>query len=127
MSKRYYLCDVIGDGSEENPLRPAVADMGVNWVGEISEDGTKCLVLVSTVNHGPIMASKKADALPVFPLDAKTNAMNSAAKNALMAAMEKRGFATGYISGADGYREVVRGIGRAINPNFNENNFDVSE
>lgn len=127
MAKRYYLCDVIGDGTEFNPFRPAIADEGVNWVGEVSSDNTKALVLVNVSNHSALLSDPQFDSMPDFPLDAKVNSLQSQAKNAMLNAMSKRGFATGLISSADGYRDVIRGIGRELNPNFDENNFDVSE
>lgn len=127
MAKRYYLCDVIGDGSAESPFRPVIADHGVNYVGEIDAYKTKAFVLVNAVNHTSLINIAGVDALPNFPLDAKINAMQSQAKNGLINAMDRRGFATGLISSADGYRDVIRGIGRELNPNFDENNFDVAE
>jgi hypothetical protein len=127
MAKRYYVCDVIGDGSEENPFRPVVADLGVNWVGEVSADNTRAFVLVNAVNHAAIIAHTRINALPDFPLDGKINAMQTAARNAMNNALTRRGFSVAGIDNADGYRDVIRSVGRSLNPNFNENNFDVAE
>lgn len=133
MSKRYYLCDILGDGTEENPFRPAVADHGVNWSGEVStgDDGRPnknfALAVVATNNHGKLLSDSRIDPLPEFPLDGKISAMHTAAKNGLTTAMQKRGIPTDLLSTSDGYREAIRGIGRYLNPNFHENNFDVSE
>lgn len=134
MSKRYYICDIIGDGTEDNPYRPAVADLGVAWVGDIptGPDGhptsTWALVMVATQNHGPVRARQGVDALPEFPLDGKVSAINAATKTAMENALSRRNLpANTIVDGKDGYRDVIRAIGRANAPGFDENNFDVAE
>lgn len=132
MSKRYYLAPIVGDGSEENPYRAKVP-RGVNHVAEIKigPDGKPAsayaLVLVAAINHVPLLSDADLDALPDFPKDAKVNAMHAATKTAMRAAMTRRGIPTDSADNADGYRDVIRAIGRALNSNFHEDNFDVSE
>ncbi len=132
MSKRYYVCDIIGNGTEENPYRPAVADYGVSWVGSIptNEQGHPVfawsLVLVASKEHASLRGDNRIDPLPDFPLDGRMNAINQAASAALSAALLKRSIAVSY-GGTDGYRDVIRAIGRKLEPTFNENNFDVAE
>lgn len=131
--KRYYLCDVIGDGSEENSYRPALADYGVNHVAVIptGPNGRPlfawCLALVDTPGHGALLADVRLDALPDFPPDAKISSMHRPTKQAMTNAIQRRGVGTSFIEGADGYREIIRSIGRYLDTNFDENNFDVSE
>lgn len=133
MSKRYYLCDVIGDGTEDNPFRPAVADYGVNWSGSIptGEDGrpttTWALVIVGAKDHAQLRKDARLDALPDFPLDGKVSAVNTASRNALTAAMSKRGVPTSGLQLADGYRDAIRQIGKSLDPAFDENKFDVAD
>lgn len=133
MSKRYYLCDIIGDGSEYNPYRPAVADHGVAWVGVIEsnpETGapihSDTIVLVETDNHAKLRADNRIDALPGFVLDGKMTAINSTARTAMNAALSRRKFSTSSINNADGYREALQQIGRQRSPQFNIDAFDVS-
>ncbi|MBK5203859.1 MAG: hypothetical protein JJD98_00170 [Polaromonas sp.] len=132
--KQYYLCDIIGDGSEENAYRPAVSDHSVSWVGSIPSDpvtghpiSTWALVLVATNNHAKLRNKPGIDALPDFPMDGKVSAINTATKNAMNLVLERRSIPTGLFGNADGYRDVIRGIGRQIDPAFDENNFDVAE
>ncbi|MBA3622931.1 MAG: hypothetical protein H0W48_00375 [Methylibium sp.] len=136
--KRYYLCDVIGDGQDAEPtattgpFRPAVADKGVLWAGVIptGPDGRPlkpwCLVIVDAPNHAPVLADQRVDRLPDFPLDGKVSAVNAATKTAMLNAMTKRGIDTSFVTGADGYRDVIRGIGRSLDAAFDENALDVS-
>lgn len=134
MSKRYYISPIIGDGSEFNPFRPKVADYGVSWAGSIPSDpntgqplSTWALVVVNAKNHAALLADDAINALPDFPLDGKVSSVHTATKNNMIAKMKKRGINTAFIDSTDGYREVIRGVGKILDPQFDENNFDVAE
>lgn len=133
MSKRYYLAEIIGDGSEANPYRPAVAEHNVAWVGAIDSDPdtgkplhSNTIVLVETENHARLRADSRIDPLPDFALDGKMTAINTAARNGMLTALTKRGFSTAAINNADGYRDALQQIGRQRSAVFDINNFDVS-
>lgn len=132
MSKRYYLADIIGDGSEYNPYRPAVADHGVAWVGVIESDPdtgapihADTIVLVETDNHARLRADARIDALPDFALDGKMTAINTAARNGMLTALTKRGFITASINNSDGYRDALQAIGWQRSSGFSVDAFDV--
>lgn len=129
--KRYYVCDLIGDGSEENPFRPAVADFPVSWAGSIvtGDDGRPvhgdCLVIVNTEDHSTLRNAARVTPLPDFPLDGKVSAIQNGTKNAMLSALTARGFDTTAIGNADGYRDALIEIGRQRDPAFNVDKFDV--
>jgi len=133
MSRRYYLCDVIGDGTFENPYRSAAAAYGLSYVSDIPVDtmghptSPWTLTLVNALNHAALLSDSRISALPDFPLDGKISAINNATKNAMIARMRARGIDTSFVDKSDGYRDVIRALGLTLNPNFNENNFDVSD
>lgn len=133
MSKRIYLSRIIGDGTENNPYRPAVQDHGVNYSGSMLSDPDgkplhgECLVIVATSNHAKLRNDPNLDPLPDFPMDGKVSSINTATKNAMIVALQKRGFSTSGVSNTDGFRELVQSIGRQRDPAFNIDNFDVSE
>lgn len=134
MSKRYYISPIIGTGSEEDPFRPKVADYGVSWAGSIPSNPNTghptspwALVIVNAKNHAALLADGTIDALPDFPLDGKVSSVHTATKNAMINKMQARGIDTSFIAGTDGYREVIRGVGKILDPQFDENNFDVAE
>lgn len=139
MTKRFYVTKIRGDGTEDNPYRPAVADHGVNWSGSIVTDNDEsspnygkplyadCLVVVATDKHSTLRADPDIDALPDYPLDGKVSSINTATKNAMIAALQRRGFRTDDVSNTDGFRDLVQSIGRQRDPAFNVDNFDVSE
>lgn len=133
MSKRYYLAEIIGDGSESNPYRPAVAEYNVAWVGAIDSDPdtgkplhSNTIVLVETDNHARLRADSRIDPLPDFALDGKMTAINTAARKGMLTALTKRGFSTAATNNADGYRDALQQIGRQRSAVFDINNFDVS-
>lgn len=129
--KRYYVCDIIGDGTDENPFRPAVADFPVSWVGSIQtgDDGrpvhSDALVIVSTDDHARLRNAAGITPLPDFPLDGKVSAIQNGTKNAMIAALAARGFDTSAIGASDGYRDAIIEIGRQRDPSFNVDKFDV--
>ena len=133
MLKRYYLADIIGDGTDEGgDFRPAVADYPVKWAGPFPiNDQTGhplknwTLVTVEADNHAPLLQDSRLDALPDWPLDGKVSGINTSTKNAMLAAMTRRGIDTSFVVGTDGYREVIRAIGIAANATFDENSFSV--
>lgn len=138
--KRYYLCDVIGDGDPDvdptpttGPFRPAVADHGVSWAGMIPSDPVTghplhswSLVVVEAKDHSALRQDARIDPLPDFPMDGKVSAINASTRGQALAALTRRAIATGVFSNADGYREVIRGIGRQLHAEFDENKLDVA-
>ena len=132
MSKRYYLSDIIGTGDIDDPYRPAVADLGVQWVGTIESgpDGrplyTDCVTLVDTVNHGALRSDPRIDPLPDFPLDGKLSSINASTKSSMDAALSRRGFNLTGINSSDGYRDVLQKIGQQRSAAFDIDKFDVN-
>jgi hypothetical protein len=45
----------------------------------------------------------------------------------MISKLQGRGINTEFIDTTDGYRGVIRGIGRQLVADFDENNFDISE
>ncbi len=135
MAKRYYLCDIVGDGTDENPFRPAVANLpGVAWSGEIptGPDGRPlfgwCLVIVGTKNHAEVRKLTGVDACPDFPLDGKLAGINQITLQAFKNRMTARGLNyDGMVLSSDGYRELVDKIGKRLNPLFDVNRLDVAD
>lgn len=133
MSKRYYICDIIGTGDEMDPIRVAAADHGVAYIAAIERDPltgmplhADTLVLVETENHATLRADPRINALPDFALDGKMTAINAQARNGMLTALQKRGFTTGEINNADGYRDALQQIGRQRSKVFDIDQFDVS-
>lgn len=129
--KRYYMSAIIGDGSIDNPYRPAIADDGVAFAAVVPTGAngiplnSHALCVVDTVNHGPLIA--RHDALPDFPLDGKISALQTATKNAMLTRLAALGLDTASIGNADGFRDVIRGIGVQLGEvGFDENNFDAN-
>jgi hypothetical protein len=133
MAKRYYLVPIVETEGEIGPVFSPKVPAGVNFAAEIKtgEDGRPvvpwALVLVSASNHLPLLSDPEIHALPDFPKDAKVGAMHQATKLAMRAGLIARGLNASIADNADGFRDVLRGIGRHLNPTFHEDNFDVAE
>lgn len=133
MAKRYYLCPIVEtiDGDGLRLFRPKVAEIGVSHTAIIATgpDGVPttdwCLVMVATDDHAKVRALAGVDPMPDFPLDGKVSAIQRQTLVAMKAAVERRGIDPAVIDGADGYRDAVRAIGRALDSTFDENKFDV--
>lgn len=132
MAKRYYVAEIIGDGSMDNPYRPAVEDYGVAWAGAIETDVAgkpihrDCLVLVSTDNHAQLRADSRIDAMPDFALDGKMSAINNVVKTAMINALRRRGIDVSGLTNTDGYREALQQIGMQRSAAFDIDKLDVS-
>lgn len=85
------------------------------------------LVLVKSRDHARVLSDPKMHALPDVALDVKVSSIHTPTKTAMINKLKSLGVDTSWINTTDGYREVIRGIGRINNPNFDENAFDVNE
>lgn len=141
MAKNYYICTIVGDGTYQNPYRPVIADItdpatgfqAFSFTAEYASnpDGSPThpwgIVIASGKKHGLARNVPGIDPLPVYPLDVKMSAMNAATQADLGARLQARGVNTSFIGAADGFRDVIRGLGRLHRADFDENNFDVSD
>jgi hypothetical protein len=129
MSRRYYICDLIGTGSDVDPVRPAVDDLGVNYAIVRAPDPAArwCLVVVATTNHARVAAARGVDALPDVSLDVQANSIDKSKFDSAKAALARRGATVPATAPGDGFRVFLRGIGRQLEPTFDEANFDVAD
>ena len=135
MAKRYYLATVIVDvdpveGGPRVRAKTAFYAISQSAVIPSGPDGMPlfnwALVVVNGVNHAPLLADSQIDALPDVPLDVKVNAITTSVRQDMSAALARRGIAAAVITQADGYRDVIRGLGRVLQADFNENGLDVA-
>lgn len=132
-SERMYLCQIIGTGSDEDPIRPAVsgANVSVNVLYPPSgPDGRPkknvCLVVAQSDNH--LALASKGDPLPEYPLDANFASLATVAKSKLTADIRKHGLESRFAGKAfTSYRSYIREIGRAISEdeNWDERSFGI--
>jgi len=138
LASEWYISSIIGIGdltkpmcTTENPCAPALdVLLGPGW-DSASEGYTRDLVMNSDTHNWALMKITYADysevngkpgvsRLPDYPFDAKMNAMAQATRTALTATLTTYNIPTTCLTGADGYRDVIRCIGRVIKPEFNE-------
>lgn len=130
MTRRYYLSrvDLVPDGESGDMMTKLKAsDYGQVLASNIklNQDGTLAfpwaLCVVEAKNHAALLADPDIMGFPVYALDAKVSAMHGPTKTAMVNALAARGINTAFIGSADGFREVIRTLGRMHNPAFDEN------
>lgn len=130
--KRYYLSPIVGTGQKDDPYRALVANYRVNHSAIIPTgfDGrptsTWALCIVETNNHVPLLTDASLSVLPDFPKDARMSAMGMGAKNQAAAALAKFNVTVDLDPSSKAYREVLRDVGRRLEPSFHEDEFDVT-
>jgi len=135
MAKRAFLSPIVNLGGEIGVMATVLRD-GENTRATIP--GTTAAQLIATGPNGlPVVpwAMVFADfadlagamdvpgvyCLPDYPLDGKVSGMHTATKNAMLTAFAARGIPTDFVQNADGFREVIRTVGRILEPSFDEN------
>lgn len=134
--KRYYLSDLVTTVdpiTQETTIEPAALEHGLNCAVVYppqNPDGSyvsnTCLVLVEAPNQGALIADSRNDALPEFLLDSRMTSMGNAAKALMSDVLTARGLPVVWTEGDRTFRDVIRSVGQALQPNFHEDSFFVS-
>ena len=127
MAKRYYISKaeiVEGDDGREVRLKASqyghvvTANVALASDGTLIEDWALCVV--DSEDHAGLIKDPDIIAFPQYALDAKVSAMHTATKTAMVNRLKAKKIPTDFIGNADGFREVIRTIGRLHNPAFDE-------
>jgi hypothetical protein len=132
MAQRYILCGVTTEVNEYGETERVAAIAKMNWppgteityLHHPSEDKAFCLVTHPT-NVLPIPGNIDAEALPEHALDTKVGAMHGPTRIKMRDNLQKRGIDDSVVDNADGYREVIRHVGKQFDPQFHENTFGL--
>lgn len=131
MASRYYLCDVVGDGTEDNPYRAALEDEpGIDGIATVIASGPDgrpvypyALCVVESDDHQRLRNRKNVDVLPEVSLDNRMSAVSQVARARLDNAISRRNIPTTGLQVAEGYRDVIRLLGRRLDPAFDPDAF----
>lgn len=126
MSQRFYISPVIGDGlSHETSYRSKPANYGVNHVSLIKSGLPWCLSLVDAPDpeHDRLGTDPSLVALPDLNLDTALGAQQIVDR--IKTALTARGIDASGITTATLMREIVRRIGRKLEPIFDESRLGV--
>lgn len=137
---RFCVCKVIGDGlSPETAFRPAIDDV-IDPVTGFRAFNTSVTLAVDPKTGQPlndwclvhaagnfklVADNADIDLLPDVALDVKVSEMPT--KLEMGSKLQAREIDTAFISNADGFRDVIRDLGKLHDANFDEKNFDVIE
>lgn len=104
MNKRFYMADIIGDGTDDNSFRPVVADNSLSWSCSIPCDlstgiPTQAWALVSVTDddQSGLLSVAGVYPLPDYSVDALISTMSTADLAQADAALAAYGIATSLV------------------------------
>lgn len=111
--KRYFIADIIGDGSDTDEYRAAVAVYPVNWAAEVPWNDAENRPLnnwtVAEVNGGDMSGfegDSRIDPLPVCELDSSVSEINALQLEAMRAALQRRGIGVS-LDAAENFGSII--------------------
>ena len=133
--KRYYLSSVIGSGTIGDPYRAQVSDFGQQSEVALIPTGADgkplfpwAFCLVGRASHTPLLTDIRLGPLPDFPKDARLSALGIDARAALELALTRFSLSLDLIGASSrAWRDVIRDIGRRLEPAFHEDSFDCAD
>lgn len=126
MPTRHYFAPVIGTGTATDPYRATVADLAVSHVAVIPSrpDGTPrfpwALVTVAAPSFSVLDSDPALAGLPAVNLDLTLADLPKTARDRLLTLCQERGIDTTGVTGTTALRQVVRRIGRHLEPDYDE-------
>lgn len=138
MSRRFYVCPIIGTGTITDPYRAAITDAvrTQNRAGSVAvirsnPDGTPVfpwtLCVAAAPNHVAITNVQGVEGIPDITLDSTLGTMQSSARNRILNFLTNKGVDTSGITTSSTLAELLTRVGRHLDPNFAVLNFDAVE
>lgn len=131
MPKRLYLSPVVTLQREDAQVRTSKiasllsAGVVTGTVQQLIGPARNwCLVLADVLDHTPLEQDAELHPLPVYPFDGRLSAMERTALQRLETRLQALGVDTSQFKASDGYRLVVRFVGRHLEPAFNEQTYN---
>lgn len=128
MSKRFYVSKVEliegGDGLEARVAAAkygAVVAQNINIGPDGQPTSTWTLAIIDAENHTLADSDPDCILLPAFALDSKVSSMHFPTKTVMVNRLNEFGIDTSFVAGTDGFREIIRTLGRNGNAAFDEN------
>lgn len=118
MNKRFYLADIIGDGTDEGgDFRAATSDYPVGTTGEMPASPTTgkplnawMLIEVFAGDVSALEGDPRIDPLPDVPLSTPLVQVDPAVLGRMRAALTRRGIGAGIADTAQVFGDVLAGI-----------------
>lgn len=147
MAKRYMLCPVIGAGTENDRIRPAVDDVPQTYSNSVipvhlsgpdigHEKYRFTVAIVATANLSGVVQLSNSYLFPDYPLDARLDGMQPETRLAMtqsVAAFDLDGnglhFDLSGFTDASSFRDVILGLIQQLDPDYPShlNHFDAQE
>lgn len=111
--KRYFIADIIGDGSDTNEYRAAVAVYPVNWAAEVPWDDIEnrpinnwTIAEVSGGDMSGFAGDTRIDPLPICELDTPVSQIDASQIASMRAALQRRGIGVS-LDPADTFGSII--------------------
>lgn len=133
MSRRYYLTPIVGSGTFADPYRAKAEQYGnCSTVIPTGADGRPLFAWALCVVASPDHAAPRADAaLTPFPaavsLDTLWSSFSNQQRNRVTTFLANQGVSTASLTAGSTVRDVLRLVGRALDPSFAESALGVGE
>jgi len=133
MPRRYFISDLVPDPEEEGAYLPELAlrlgpterTFACEYPQQDTTTGAflfdKCLVVIDR-SDAESLAGPASRLPPEISLDLKLSSIHNPTKNDAILMLRAAGFPV-TAQDADGWRVVIRQVGRRLNPNFDESKF----
>ncbi len=124
MTKRYYLTQIIGTGTDAIPYRAAVGDAGMSHAVMIpslpngSPRATWGLAVVAGADHAGALARPDTDALPPIALDTSLSTLSPQERKRVGDALVRWGVSVPADWAAGTLGALILAIGQSIEPAF---------
>lgn len=124
--RRWYLCEIVGDGSEPDPFRPALADLGTkNWGATDNPAGGWMIVEadVDAAQHATLIADSRVVSMETkdvggreLDMDEPMAAATPASRASAVGLLTARGIDARGINGAATMADVIDRVRKHCNP-----------
>jgi hypothetical protein len=124
MPTHYYLCPVVGDGSDDNPRRLKVADYYGNHSAVLPDDGTWGIAVVADADHTASISDPDIHPFPSSDLSVRVVDLDPSISTQITDFLSLYGIT---VSEADTLRDVLVRFSTLADGNFDFDRFGVSD
>lgn len=127
MVQRWYLSNVTGTGTLTDQVRPVAHDLaralgtaGIGCASVLLNTRALCLIEAPAAAHTTISGDARVDILPNIALTALWSTVSAGTRNNVLNRLTARGFSTTGIVTTLTFGQILRLLGRQLEPAFDE-------
>jgi hypothetical protein len=118
MSKRFYLCPIIGDGKElSSAFRPKIDNYCKRWTSIPNPSNTWAICIAGMADHSAPLADPEIIALPDKAYDSELTSLDLADQTKLKQKLRDFGISDTFTAGAK-FSDLIDRFGKTFEPYF---------